>query len=78
MTSNRRGRSLIARRAGGWIAWWALLLAFWVVLDYSAERDELLAGSAAAALGAAWPAARSRPAGSGSCLPATVATAPGT
>jgi multisubunit Na+/H+ antiporter MnhE subunit len=42
----------IARRAGAWLAWWALLMAFWVVLDYSTERNELLAGAAAAAIGA--------------------------
>jgi multisubunit Na+/H+ antiporter MnhE subunit len=41
-----------ARRAGAWLAWWALLLAFWVVLDYSTERNEVLAGAAAAAIGA--------------------------
>jgi multisubunit Na+/H+ antiporter MnhE subunit len=42
----------IARRAGAWLAWWVLLMSFWVVLDDSLEPDELLAGAGAAALGA--------------------------
>jgi multisubunit Na+/H+ antiporter MnhE subunit len=48
----RPGRAPFARRARAWIAWWALLMAFWVVLDYSTERNELIAGVAAAAIGA--------------------------
>jgi multisubunit Na+/H+ antiporter MnhE subunit len=50
----RRGarRNHVARRMGAWLVWWALLMAFWVVLDYSTERNELLAGAGAAALGA--------------------------
>jgi multisubunit Na+/H+ antiporter MnhE subunit len=35
-----------------WAAWWVLLMAFWVTLDYSIATDELLAGAGAAALGA--------------------------
>jgi hypothetical protein len=42
----------VARRVVVWLVWWALLMAFWVILDYSTERNELLAGAAAAALGA--------------------------
>jgi len=42
----------IARRAGAWLAWWVLLMSFWVVLDDSIQFDELLAGAGAAALGA--------------------------
>jgi multisubunit Na+/H+ antiporter MnhE subunit len=41
-----------SRRAGTWLVWWAILMAFWVIVDYSLNRDELLAGAAAAALGA--------------------------
>jgi multisubunit Na+/H+ antiporter MnhE subunit len=48
---NRASARNIGRRAGAWFAWWAVLLAFWVVLDYSTERDEVLAGAAAAAIG---------------------------
>jgi multisubunit Na+/H+ antiporter MnhE subunit len=55
--ANRRGprrpRDVpIAHRAGEWAVWWVLLMSFWVVLDYSTESDELLAGAGAAALGA--------------------------
>jgi multisubunit Na+/H+ antiporter MnhE subunit len=55
VTSGRRqrqGRTPITHRVRAWLAWWALLLAFWVVLDYSTERNEVLAGAAAAAMGA--------------------------
>jgi hypothetical protein len=45
-------RASIARRARTWFACWLLLMAFWVVLDYSIRLDELLAGAGAAALGA--------------------------
>jgi multisubunit Na+/H+ antiporter MnhE subunit len=50
----RRDRRSVraGRRAGNWLAWWVLLMAFWVVLDYSVDADELLAGAGAAALGA--------------------------
>lgn len=40
------------RRAGSWLVWWVILMAFWVIVDYSILRAELLAGAAAAALGA--------------------------
>ena len=42
----------LARRAGAWLAWWVLLMAFWVILDDSIATDELLAGAGAAALAA--------------------------
>jgi multisubunit Na+/H+ antiporter MnhE subunit len=48
---NQRSASL-ARRAADWLAWWVLLMSFWVVLDYSIAVDELVAGAGAAALGA--------------------------
>ena len=50
----RRRRELVpaARLAGSWAAWWAVLMAFWIVLDYSVRTGELLAGAGAAALGA--------------------------
>jgi multisubunit Na+/H+ antiporter MnhE subunit len=41
-----------ARRAGAWLAWWVLLISFWIVIDDSIRLDELLAGAGAAALGA--------------------------
>jgi multisubunit Na+/H+ antiporter MnhE subunit len=46
------GRALAARRIGAWVAWWVLLMSFWVILDDSIALDELLAGAGAAALGA--------------------------
>lgn len=42
----------LARRAGTWLAWWVLLMSFWVILDDSIALDELLAGAGAAALAA--------------------------
>jgi hypothetical protein len=42
----------IMRRVAAGFAWWVVLMAFWVVLDYSIRLDELLAGAGAAALGA--------------------------
>jgi multisubunit Na+/H+ antiporter MnhE subunit len=41
-----------ARRGGTWVIWWVLLMAFWVIVDYSLNLDELVAGAVAAALGA--------------------------
>jgi multisubunit Na+/H+ antiporter MnhE subunit len=41
-----------ARRAGIWLAWWVLLMSLWVIADDSIRTDELLAGSAAAAVAA--------------------------
>jgi multisubunit Na+/H+ antiporter MnhE subunit len=53
MTSPRPpGKVPFARRAGAWLAWWVLLMSFWVVLDDSIATDELLAGAGAAALAA--------------------------
>lgn len=40
------------RRAVVWLVWWAVLMAFWIILDYSVAPDELVAGAAAAAIGA--------------------------
>ncbi len=42
----------LAGRGGTWLVWWAILMAFWVIIDYSINRDELLAGAVAAALAA--------------------------
>jgi multisubunit Na+/H+ antiporter MnhE subunit len=41
-----------ARRARRWLVWWVILMAFWVIIDYSILKAELLAGAAAAALSA--------------------------
>jgi hypothetical protein len=43
-----------ARRAGSWLAWWVLMMSFWVMIDDSVNTDELLAGAGAAALAAAF------------------------
>jgi multisubunit Na+/H+ antiporter MnhE subunit len=40
------------RRVVAWLAWWVLLMSFWVIVDDSLRTDELLAGAGAAALGA--------------------------
>lgn len=42
----------LACRARAWLAWWVLLMSFWVILDDSIATDELLAGAGAAALAA--------------------------
>jgi multisubunit Na+/H+ antiporter MnhE subunit len=53
MTSPRPPeKAAFARRAGAWLAWWVLLMSFWVILDDSIATDELLAGAGAAALAA--------------------------
>jgi multisubunit Na+/H+ antiporter MnhE subunit len=49
----RRQESLpFARRAGSWLVWWTLLMAFWVWADDSVALAELVVGAVAAALGA--------------------------
>jgi multisubunit Na+/H+ antiporter MnhE subunit len=49
----QRQRNLpAARRVGSWLAWWVLMMSFWVMIDDSVETDELLAGAGAAALAA--------------------------
>jgi multisubunit Na+/H+ antiporter MnhE subunit len=48
----RPARISFSRRAGSWLNWWVLLMSFWVILDDSLDTDELLAGAAAAAIGA--------------------------
>lgn len=42
----------LARRIGVWLAWWVVMMSFWVILDDSIEADELLVGAGAAALAA--------------------------
>ncbi len=46
-----RGQSL-GQRAGVWLLWWVLLMAFWIIVDDKLAADELLAGAGAAALAA--------------------------
>ncbi|HSZ40175.1 MAG TPA: hypothetical protein VK817_09470 [Trebonia sp.] len=47
------GRRAAARgRAVTWLAWWALMMALWVMIDDSLRSDELLAGAGAAAFAA--------------------------
>ena len=48
----RRYRMPPARRAGAWLVWWVLLMAFWVMIDDSVQTDELLAGAGVAAIAA--------------------------
>ena len=45
------GRSRVAW-AGSWLAWWVLLLSFWIAVDDSLAVDEVLAGAGAAAIAA--------------------------
>src|SRR5690242_13824441 len=45
------GRSRAAW-AGSWLAWWVLLLSFWIAIDDSLAVDEMLAGVGAAAIAA--------------------------
>lgn len=40
----------MTRRVGAWVAWWVLLMAFWVWVDDSVDLAELLAGAGAAAI----------------------------
>ncbi|MBO0773257.1 MAG: Na+/H+ antiporter subunit E [Actinobacteria bacterium] len=48
----RRKQVPAARRVVAWLVWWVVLMSFWIVVDDSIARDELLAGAGAAALGA--------------------------
>lgn len=41
-----------ARAVARWVLWWAVLMTFWLILDHTVARDELLTGAGAAALGA--------------------------
>jgi multisubunit Na+/H+ antiporter MnhE subunit len=50
--AKNHGRASPAGRLGAWLAWWVVLMIFWVVVDDSFRLDELLAGAGAAALGA--------------------------
>lgn len=43
-----------ARRIGGWVIWWTLLMALWVWVDDSIDLAELLGGAAVAAMGASF------------------------
>ena len=52
MTGRPPGKVPLAGRAGAWLAWWVLLMSFWVILDDSIATDELLAGAGTAALAA--------------------------
>ena len=50
-------------RFGGWVVWWAVLFAFWLLLVDTLKLAELGAGALAAALGALAAAATARGAG---------------
>lgn len=45
-------RKTMRQRAVAWLAWWATLMALWVMIDDSVRSGELLAGAGAAALAA--------------------------
>jgi hypothetical protein len=51
-----------------WLCWWALLMAFWVMLDDSFRPDELLVGAGGSALAALLATAVSNVAFSGSAV----------
>lgn len=59
----RAGRGRVNVRVLVWLAWWAALMALWVMLDDSLRPDELIAGAIAAALGALLAAAATGQAG---------------
>lgn len=40
------------RRSTTWLGWWAILLAFWLLLTFTLAASELLVGATAAAIGA--------------------------
>lgn len=40
------------RRAAAWLVWWGVLMALWIILDYSLAFAELWVGAGVAALGA--------------------------
>lgn len=48
----KRPPLLIRRRAVAFSAWWAVLMALWLVLDDSVAIDELIAGACASAIAA--------------------------
>jgi len=48
----RHGRRSARHRVATWLAWWVLMMGFWVAIDDSVQFDELLAGAGAAALAA--------------------------
>ena len=47
-----RGRPSARHRVATWLAWWVLMMGFWVAVDDSVRFDELLVGAGAAALAA--------------------------
>jgi multisubunit Na+/H+ antiporter MnhE subunit len=48
----REQERTLAHRVGSWLAWWLVLMALWIVLDYSVDIAELLVGAGVAAVGA--------------------------
>ena len=48
----REQERALAGRVGSWLAWWALLMAIWIILDWSLDVAELLVGAGVAAAGA--------------------------
>ncbi|MGH3515406.1 MAG: Na+/H+ antiporter subunit E [Pseudonocardiaceae bacterium] len=52
-TPRRREKErALAARVGSWLAWWVLLMALWIILDWSLDVAELLVGAGVAAAGA--------------------------
>ncbi len=48
----RERERALTGRVGSWLVWWVLLMALWIVLDYSLDVAELLVGAGVAAVGA--------------------------
>lgn len=48
----REQERALAGRVGSWLAWWVLLMAIWIILDWSLDVAELWVGAGVAAAGA--------------------------
>ena len=53
MAEQRDRRRAVSWLTVNWIAWWALMMGFWVAIDDLLRADELIVGAVAAALAAA-------------------------
>jgi multisubunit Na+/H+ antiporter MnhE subunit len=53
MAEQRDRRRAVSWFTVNWLAWWALMMGFWVAIDDLLRADELIVGAVAAALAAA-------------------------
>jgi multisubunit Na+/H+ antiporter MnhE subunit len=53
MAEQRDRRRAVSWFTVSWLAWWALMMGFWVAIDDLLRADELIVGAVAAALAAA-------------------------